>query len=309
MDEEALKISVVIPIFNEERSLQELYDRLTATLEKIGESYEVVAVNDGSTDSSVDILRSFREKDPRWRILILSRNFGQSPALYAGFSEARGDYVFMMDADLQVYPEDLPILYEKLEAGYDMVGGWRVNRHDNPFRKIMSRMLNRYTGHATGFPLHDHGCSLKGFRRQMVKHMVDFSHRCRYLPVDAAMLGGRVAEVQVRHMKRQYGSSRYSLFKLFRTGFDMITTVTILPLQSIGVVGLLSLAGGSLLMLYSFVAALLHGALPRTEFFLAAFLFFGGVQLSALGVVCEYVGRIYIESQRKPLFIIQEEVE
>lgn len=309
MNEEALKISVVIPIFNEERSLQELYDRLTATLEKIGESYEVVAVNDGSTDSSVDILRSFREKDPRWRILILSRNFGQSPALYAGFSEARGDYVFMMDADLQVYPEDLPILYEKLEAGYDMVGGWRVNRHDNPFRKIMSRMLNRYTGHATGFPLHDHGCSLKGFRRQMVKHMVDFSHRCRYLPVDAAMLGGRVAEVQVRHMKRQYGSSRYSLFKLFRTGFDMITTVTILPLQSIGVVGLLSLAGGSLLMLYSFVAALLHGALPRTEFFLAAFLFFGGVQLSALGVVCEYVGRIYIESQRKPLFIIQEEVE
>ncbi|HNZ49768.1 MAG TPA: glycosyltransferase [Candidatus Hydrogenedentes bacterium] len=309
MSEDTLKISVVIPIFNEERSLAELYERITATLEQMGQPYEVIAVNDGSTDSSVDILKDIRKKDPRWRILLLSRNFGQSPALYAGFSQAQGDYVFMLDADLQVYPEDIPILYEKLEAGYDMVGGWRVNRHDNPFRKIMSRFLNRYTGHATGFPLHDHGCSLKGFRRQLVKHMTEFSHRCRYLPVDAAMLGGKVTEVKVRHARRQYGSSRYSLVKLFRTGFDLITTVTILPLQTIGVLGVLSAGAGVLLTLHGIISGLMNDNVSQLEIILAAFLFFGGVHLCALGIVCEYVGRIYIETQRKPLFIIQEEVE
>ncbi|NLN94055.1 MAG: glycosyltransferase family 2 protein [Candidatus Hydrogenedens sp.] len=309
MSEEALKISVVIPIFNEENTLQELYDRMTATLETIAEKYEVIAVDDGSTDNSIEILKGFRKKDQRWRVLILSRNFGQSPALYAGFSEARGEYVFMLDADLQVFPEDIPLLYEKLEAGYDMVGGWRVNRHDNVFRKLMSRMLNHYTGHATGFPLHDHGCSLKGFRRQLVKHMAAFSHRCRYLPVDAAMLGGKVAEVQVRHTKRQYGSSRYSVLKLFRTGFDMITTVTILPLQTISVLGILSLIVGSLLGLHGLLWGLFQGDFSQMQLFLAAIIFFGGIQLCALGIACEYVGRIYIESQRKPLFIIQEEVE
>lgn len=305
MSEEALKISVVIPIFNEENTLQELYERMTATLETIGEKYEIIAVNDGSTDSSLEILTELRRKDPRWRILILSRNFGQSPALYAGFSEAQGEYVLMLDADLQVFPEDIPLIYEKLEEGYDMVGGWRVNRHDNFFRKIMSRMLNHYTGRATGFPLHDHGCSLKGFRRQLVKHMVAFSHRCRYLPVDAAMLGGKVAEVQVRHTRRQFGSSRYSILKLFRTGFDMITTVTILPLQSIGVLGLLSLLVGFLIGVHG----IFLGGSSQMQLFLAAIIFFGGVQLCALGIACEYVGRIYIESQRKPLFIIQDEVE
>ena len=185
MNTDAPTLSLVIPVFNEEQSLGELYERVTASLEGLGQSYEVIAVDDGSRDGSLALLRSFRERDPRWRVVRLSRNFGQSAAIYAGFSRSRGEYVLMIDADLQVFPEDIPLLYAKLVDGCDMVSGWRVNRHDNLFRKVMSKLLNRYTESITGFKIHDHGCSLKGFRRPLVEHMLQFSHRCRYLPVDA----------------------------------------------------------------------------------------------------------------------------
>ena len=233
------EISIVLPVFNEEESLEELYKRITATMEAHAKAYEVVAVDDGSVDRTFTILQEIREKDKRWRVARLTRNFGQSAAIYAGFSLSCGNYVVMIDADLQVYPEDIPLLLEKLEEGCDMVSGWRTNRKDNPFRKVMSRLLNLYTERVTGFPVHDHGCSLKGFRRPMVERMVAFTNRCRYLPVDAAMLGGKIAEVPVRHQARPHGSSKYGLFKLFRTAFDMITTITTMPLQVIRVVGIL----------------------------------------------------------------------
>ncbi|MCK5862920.1 MAG: glycosyltransferase [Candidatus Hydrogenedentes bacterium] len=303
------KISIVLAIFNEEESLEELYERITATLEAHGSTYEVIAVDDGSADQSFPILREIRGKDARWRIAHLTRNFGQSSAIYAGFSLSRGEYVLMIDADLQVYPEDIPLLLAKLDEGYDMASGWRVNRHDNPFRKVMSRLLNLYTEHVTGFPIHDHGCSLKGFRRPMVERMVAFTHRCRYLPVDAALLGGKVAEVPVRHQARPHGHSKYGLFKLFRTAFDMITSVTTMPLQFINIAGILFVFMGGGIGAHSVYYRLAHGSFMQLEVITALFLFLTGVQLSAMGLMCEYVGRIYIESQRKPLFIIDEEVE
>lgn len=305
----APEISIVIPVYNEEPSLQELYTRITAALEPLGKPYEVVVVDDGSSDGSLDLLRAIRSRDPRWRVARLSRNFGQSAAIYAGFSLALGEYVLMIDADLQVFPEDLPLVYEKLVEGCDMVSGWRVNRHDSFFRKTVSRLLNLYTESVTGFKIHDHGCSLKGFRRKLVDNMLQFSHRCRYLPVDAAMLGGRVGEVHVRHAERRHGSSKYGLFKLFRAGFDMITTITIMPLQLIGVLGGISALCGFGMGMRVLYVRLVYGDLRQLESVIAAFFFLSGIQLMVTGLMCEYVGRIYIETQRKPLYIIQEELE
>lgn len=309
MSADTPEISIVVPVFNEAESLEELYRRITATLEAQGDTYEVVAVDDGSKDSSFAMLQEIRENDKRWRVARLTRNFGQSAAIYAGFSLSHGKYVVMMDADLQVYPEDIPVLLEKLKEGHDMVSGWRTNRQDNPFRKIMSRMLNLYTERVTGFPVHDHGCSLKGFRRPMIERMVAFTHRCRYLPVDAAMLGGRIAEVPVRHRARPHGSSKYSLFKLFRTAFDMITTITTMPLQIISVVGILFSFLGFAMSARVLYYRLMYGNVLTLETVVAIFFFLAGVQLFSTGLMCEYVGRIYIETQRKPLFIIDKELE
>ncbi len=309
MNTDTPRVSLIIPVYNEEPSLGELYERITAALGNLGQPYEVVAVDDGSRDKSLELLRSFRERDKRWRVVRLSRNFGQSAAIYAGFSCARGDYILMIDADLQVFPEDIPLLYEKLVDGCDMVSGWRVNRQDSLFRKGMSRLLNRYTESITGFRIHDHGCSLKGFRRPLVEHMLEFSHRCRYLPVDAAMLGGRMEEVPVRHTERRHGASKYSLFKLFRTGFDMVTSVTIMPLQMIGLLGALCALAGFAMGVRVLYIRLLYGNLQQVESVIAAFFFLSGMQLMVTGLMCEYVGRIYIEAQKKPLYIIQEELE
>ena len=309
MNADTVEISVVTTIFNEEECLPELFERLTKTMESLGESYEVVAVDDGSVDGSLAMLRDFHKQDKRWRIAQLTRNFGQSPAIYAGFSLTHGRYVIMIDADLQMFPEDIPALYEKLKEGYDMVGGWRKDRKDNPFRMIMSRMLNLYTERVTGFPLHDHGCSLKGFRRPLVDRMVAFTHRNRYLPLDAAMLGGNITEVPVRHCSRPHGHSKYDIFKLFQAGFNLITTITIMPLQLISATGILFSLIGAALGAAILCYYIMYSVFSLTACVFAAFFFFTGVQLFATGLMGEYVGRIYIETQQKPLFIIKEEQE
>ena len=244
MSTPAPEISIVVPIFNEEATIERLIERMTAALNAYGRPFEIVAVDDGSRDKSVQVLKDLRARDPRLRVVRLSRNFGQSPALYAGFSQVRGKYAVMIDADLQNYPEDIPTLIDKLDEGYDMVSGWRENRHDSPLRKSFSRMLNWYVARITGVPLHDVGCALKAFRRSQVDQMAQFSHRCRYLPVDMAYLGGRIAEVKVQHTNRTEGKSKYSIFKLIRTAFDIITSVTAEPLQYIGLLGLVLCPGG-----------------------------------------------------------------
>ncbi len=309
MNTEKPEISLVLPIFNEEESLQELFERVTKTMESLNQPYEVITIDDGSRDGSFRMLSDFHEQDKRWRVIRLTRNFGQSAAIYAGFSVSRGHYVIMIDADLQMYPEDIPLVYEKLTEGYDMVSGWRTNRKDNPFRRVMSRLLNIYTERVTGFPFHDHGCSLKGYRRTMVERMVAFTHRCRYLPVDAAMLGGNVAEVPVRHCPRQHGQSKYSVFKLFHFAFHMITTITIMPLQALSVLGIIFALIGTTVGAYVFFVYLLSGDLIALQTIIAVLFFLAGVQLFATGLMGEYVGRIYIETQRKPLFIIEKELD
>lgn len=303
------EISVVVPIFNEEATLRELCQRIVSTLEECGRTFEIIAVEDGGTDESLNILRAIREEDDRLRIVQLTRNFGQNPALYAGFSVATGNYVVMIDGDLQNYPEDIPKLLEKLDQGYDMVSGWRVARQDTPFRRIASKILNYFVARITKIPLHDYGCALKAFRREVVDRMGLFTHQCRYLPVDVAWLGGRVAEVEVRHNERAGGESKYGLFGLIRTGFDLITSITSAPLQFIGLIGWIFAFGGFATGTRVLYIRLFGEPIPMLQTVIALFFFLAGVQLVATGLMCEYVSRIYIEVQRKPYYVIKEEIE
>jgi undecaprenyl-phosphate 4-deoxy-4-formamido-L-arabinose transferase len=308
-DAEKVDISVVVPFFNEEAALPELSSRLLATLEGLERSFEVVFVDDGSTDRGLEILRELRSSDKRVRIIRLTRNFGQSPALYAGFSMARGRYVLMIDADLQNAPEDLPKLVEKLDEGFDIVSGWRQQREDSRFRNIASRLLNRIIARITRVPLHDYGCALKGFRREVVTHMNLLTHRNRYLPVDAACLGGRVAEVPVQHGRRTAGGSKYSLLKLIRTAFDLITSITSAPLQFIGLCGWVFAFAGFAMAIRVIWYRIFAGDVMKIAAVVAAFFFLAGVQMIATGLMCEYIGRIYIEVQQKPYYVIHEELD
>ena len=304
-----LKISVVVPVFNERDTLAELGTRLLRTLEETGDSFEIILVDDGSSDGSLEEMKRLRAQDSRIRVLQLARNFGQVPALYAGFSAAHGEYILMIDADLQNYPEDIPKLLEKLEEGYDVVSGWRQARKDSLFRRWASRLLNRWIARITRLPLHDYGCSLKGFRREIVEHMNTLTHRCRYLPVDVACLSGNVAEVEVRHSPREKGPSKYNLFKLVRVAIDLLTGITSAPLQFIGVVGWLFALIGFGMGLRVFIIRFILGDNLGLESVVALFFVLSGVQMIATGLMCEYIGRIFIEVQQKPYFVIRKELE
>jgi undecaprenyl-phosphate 4-deoxy-4-formamido-L-arabinose transferase len=306
MDTITPEISIVVPIFNEEATIERLIERMTTAMTGYGRPYEIIAVDDGSRDKSAQVLRDLRARDARIRLIRLSRNFGQSPALYAGFSKVRGKYAVMIDADLQNFPEDIPLLVEKLEEGYDMVSGWRAERKDSLPRMVFSRMLNWYIARITRIPLHDYGCALKAFRREHVDQMALFSHRCRYLPVDMAYLGGRITEVRVQHSERTDGKSKYDALKLIRTAFDLITSITSEPLQYIGLMGWLFAAFGFAMSLRVLWVRLNQGD-TGIESVIAIFFFIAGVQLVATGIMCEYVSRLYIEVQRKPYFIAREE--
>ena len=309
MPESSLNLSIVIPVFNERETLVELHRRIVDTLEGAERSFEIITVDDGSTDGSYETLKEIRDADPRLRVIRLARNFGQSPALYAGFTHATGEIVVMLDADLQNYPEDIPKLIEKLDEGYDMVSGWRAKRQDSALRHMLSRALNTFVAKITKVSLHDHGCALKAFRRELVDHMGALSHRCRYLPADISALSASVAEVKVRHDKRKEGVSKYSLFKLIRTAFDMVTSLTSLPLQLIGFVGwclaLSGLTAGVILV----IQRILQDGELGLGFIAALFVFLTGVQMVATGLMCEYISRIYVEVQRKPYYVIREEAE
>ena len=302
-------LSVVVPIYNEHDTLDELFTRLIATLHDYGKSFEIVAIDDGSTDESLARLRHWNAEEPCVRLVVLSRNFGQSPALYAGFSRSRGHYVAMIDADLQNFPEDLPRLFDTLDEGYDMVSGWRAQRQDTAFRTVASRLLNRYIARKTRVPLHDYGCALKAFRREMVDHMLTLTHRCRYLPADAAALGGRVAEVEVQHAARNHGTSKYGLLKLIRTALDLITSISSAPLQFIGLIGWCFAGLGFFMAIWVAYVRLTQGDLNKMGSVVAIFFFLSGCQLVATGLMCEYISRIYVEVQAKPYFVVREELD
>ena len=307
MAENNVDLSVVAPVYNERETLPELQERLSAVLDGMNRSYEIIFVNDGSADGSREMLHEMAQADARIRVVDLTRNFGQNPAAYAGLSRSQGRYTVLIDADLQVLPEDIPLLVAKLEEGYDVAVGWRMNRQDTFFRKLTSRMFNWYIARVTGLPLHDYGCNLKAMNRETVDGMCRLQHRCRYMPADLAMLGGRVAEVRVGHAARKKGQSKYNFLKLVRAALDMLTGITDAPLRLIGFFGWTMALVGSLVGVRVIILRLTVGDILQMQSVVALFLFCTGVQLVATGLMCEYIGRIFVEVQRRPYFVIHED--
>ena len=307
-------ISVVIPLYNEEESIPDLYTGLTAALDSYGRSYEVIIVDDGSRDRSFALLREIAQRDPRFIMIRLRRNFGQTAAFSAGFKQARGEVVITMDADLQNDPRDVPLLMAKMEEGYDIVSGWRKDRQDRFWdRRLPSMIANRMISNVTDVQLHDYGCSLKAYRRDVLQHVRLYGELHRFIPALASQVGGSVTEVPVNHHARQYGRSKYGIGRTVRVMLDLITVwflgaYATRPIHVFGTAGLLSAAAGVLIGIYlSLLKIFLDQDIGgRPLLLLAVLLVVIGVQLITMGLIGEMVIRTYYESQDKPIYYVRE---
>jgi len=300
-------ISVVIPVYNEEENLPALLPRLLPVLDATGRRYEVLFVDDGSRDGSLAILKSFAEaRAGTVRVLELARNFGQHPAILAAFQQSRGDVVVTLDADLQNPPEEIPKLLAKIDEGHDVVGGVRRDRHDSFFRKAASRMVNRVTGAITGMKLSDYGCMLRAYSRDVVDEINGCEENATFIPALAQSFARRPAEVDVEHAERAAGVSKYSLYRLVRLNFDLMTGFSVVPLQIFTLFGFVVAAGGIGFGVFLGIRRLIVGAEVEGVFTLFAILFTVlGILLAGLGIVGEYIGRIYQEVRRRPRFSIR----
>lgn len=304
-------LSVIVPVFNEEENLPELLQRLKKALEAIGKSYEVVLVNDGSRDSSLSILREASAADPHLAVIDLNRNYGQHAAIFAGFEAARGEIIVTLDADLQNPPEEIAKLVAKMEEGFDVVGSVRVKRQDPFFRRLASRLVNRVTSMATGVQLSDYGCMLRAYRREVVKTLCQSKEISTFIPVLADMFAGRVTEVRVAHAERLKGESKYSLWKLVRLQFDLMTSFSLWPLRSTMAIGVLTAAASMLIATVLIAGRIIKGhewAVSGVFTLFAVLFFFVGVLFFALGLLGEYVGRIYLEVRHRPRYVVRQVV-
>ncbi|RIK33435.1 MAG: glycosyltransferase [Chloroflexi bacterium] len=307
------RISVVIPLYNEEENIAYLRQELTTALEACGYSFEIIVVDDGSKDKSYALLREWAHEESRLVVIRFRRNFGQTAAFSAGFDHARGDVVITMDADLQNDPRDIPLLMAQVEEGYDIVSGWRKDRQDRFFdRKLPSMLANRLISNVTDVRLHDYGCSLKAYRREVLQHVRLYGELHRFIPALVSQVGGTVTEVPVNHRARQFGRSKYGIGRTVRVMLDLITVwflgaYSTRPIHVFGTLGLLSAFGGGLAGLYLTYHKLILGENigQRPLLLLAVLLVVIGVQLVTMGLLGEMVTRTYHESQDKPIYIVR----
>jgi len=301
-------LSVVVPVFNEEENLPELLPRLTSALGALGRSWEVIFVNDGSRDRSLEILRDAAARDRHLVVVDFNRNYGQHSAVFAGFEEARGDVIVTIDADLQNPPEEIGKLVAKMDEGYDVVGSVRVKRQDTFFRRAASRLVNRVTSMATGVHLSDYGCMLRAYRHSVVKTLCQSKEISTFIPVLADMFAGRVTEVPVAHAERLKGESKYSLWKLVMLQFDLMTSFSLWPLRFTMGFGVVMATCSMLVAAVLIVGRLVEGhewAVSGVFTLFAVMFFFVGVLLFAIGLLGEYVGRIYMEVRRRPRYVVR----
>ncbi|MBV8832111.1 MAG: glycosyltransferase family 2 protein [Acidobacteriaceae bacterium] len=308
-------LSIVIPIHNEEPAILPLYDRLTAVLESLRRPYEIIFVDDASTDRSFDLLANLVETDGHLKVLRLRRNFGQTPALAAGFDEAKGDIIVSLDGDLQHDPEDIPLLLEQIDAGYDIASGWRKNRVDNAVtRKIPSRIANWMMKRASGVELHDFGTTFKAYRAEILKDINLYGELHRFIPALASFYGARVIEVPIKNIERPNGSSHYGLSRTFRVFFDILTIGFLLryltrPMHFFGKWGLGGVALGSAILLMILIKKIFgHDIIAEHGPLLIAgsLLWFAGFMLFCVGLIGEVLMRTYFESQGRPIYAIRE---
>jgi undecaprenyl-phosphate 4-deoxy-4-formamido-L-arabinose transferase len=301
------KVSIVIPVYNEEGNLPMLLPRLLPVLEGMRRPYEVVFVDDGSKDRSLEILkRAAGENAGRVKVVELVRNAGQHMAIMAAFTATDGEYVITLDADLQNPPEEIPKLVKEMDAGHDVVGTIREKRKDSIFRKTASRLVNRTTAAITGMRLNDYGCMLRGYHRDVVDVMTASDEASTFIPALAQQYARRPIEIPVAHEERAAGESKYSLYKLFRLNFDLMTGFSVVPLQLFTVFGFVVAAFGVSLGVFLLVRRLVVGAEVEGVFTLFALAFVVmGVLMAGIGIVGEYVGRIYQQVRGRPRFLIR----
>jgi glycosyltransferase involved in cell wall biosynthesis len=308
------QISLVIPLYNEAESIPALRQQLTQALHECGYTYEIVIVDDGSQDRSFALLQAWAAEDEHLTVVRFRRNFGQTAAFSAGFDHARGEVVITMDADLQNDPHDIPKLMAKLEEGYDIVSGWRKDRQDRFLdRKLPSLLANRLISNVTDVQLHDYGCSLKAYRREVLQHVRLYGELHRFIPALASQAGGTVAEVAVNHRARQFGRSKYGISRTIRVTLDLITiwflgAYSTRPIHVFGTLGILSALGGIVAGLFLTYQKLVLGENigGRPLLLLAVLLVVIGVQLITMGLLGEMVTRTYHESQNKPIYIVRQ---
>ncbi len=302
-----MKVSVVVPVYNEEGNLPELLERLGTVMEGLGKPYELVFVDDGSRDRSLEILKAAARARPgAVRVLELSRNFGQHQAILAAFQSVTGDVVVTLDADLQNPPEEIPKLLAKFEEGFDVVGGVRQDRQDSFLRKAASRLVNRATTVITRMKLTDFGCMLRAYSRDVVEEINRCDEASTFIPALGQSFARRPTEVLVAHAARRHGASNYSLYRLVRLNFDLMTGFSLVPLQVFGLLGTVVAVGGVAFGLFLFVRRLVVGAEVEGVFTLFAILFtLLGVAMAGLGLVGEYVGRIYLQVRGRPRFRVR----
>lgn len=309
-----MDLSIVIPVYNEEESLWPLYDQLNPALRALNKTYEVIFVDDGSKDGSFTILEELNARDSNIKVIRFRRNFGQTAAFAAGFEYAQGDVVITMDADLQNDPRDIGAILNKMAEGYDVVSGWRVNRQD-PFvsRRLPSMIANGLISRVTGVHLHDYGCSLKAYSRDVVKGVRLYGELHRFIPALASWMGISVAEIPVHHHARKFGKSKYGISRTIRVILDLITvrfllTYSTRPIHIFGGAGMFSFGLGILLAIYlSLVKLFFNQDIgSRPLLLLAILLMLLGVQLLSIGLLGELMVRTYYEVQNKPIYAARQ---
>jgi glycosyltransferase involved in cell wall biosynthesis len=310
----AIQLSVVVPIYNEYDSLPKLVEALTQVLTDLHRPYEIICVDDGSTDGSATQLRQLVGITPLLRAILLRRNYGQTAAMAAGFDYARGNIIVTMDGDLQNDPVDIPRLLDRLDDGFDLVSGWRKHRQDNPLTRLLpSKMANWLIARVTGVKLHDYGCSLKAYRGEVVRDMNLYGELHRFLPALAFIEGARITEIPVTHHPRRFGISKYGLGRSLRVVMDLLTVYFMKkfltqPMHIFGMLGLVSMLSGIGIGFYLALVKFLgnQDIGDRPLLFLAIVLFISGIQLFSVGLLAELMMRTYHESQRRPIYRVRE---
>ncbi len=309
----ALQLSVVIPVYNEKENLEPLFEALREALRD--HRYELIFVDDGSDDGSLDVLCQLQERDPAHVVVVeLRRNFGQTAALEAGIDQARGEIIALIDADLQNDPADIPALVEKIEEGYDVVSGWRVNRRDRFLTRVLpSRMANWLISRVTGVRLHDYGCTLKAYRREVLQGFRLYGEMHRFIPAYANWVGARIAEIPVRHHERRFGKAKYGLERTLKVVLDLFTVKFLMsfsnkPIYLFGTAGVALDAISVLLLIALILRRVLYDEhmIRSPLLLLSVMLFILGMQSIMLGLIAEMQVRTYHESQAKPTYVIRQ---
>jgi len=311
--EKSVDVSVVIPLYNEEGNIAELYRELKDVLNREKISHEILLINDGSSDRTTQLISELHAQDPCVTVINFRRNFGQTAAMSAGFDYARGDVIVTMDGDLQNDPADIPVLLAKIAEGNDVVTGWRFARKD-PFlnRKLPSMIANKIISFITGVHLHDYGCTLKAFKKEITQHIKLYGEMHRFIPAIASGMGACIAEVKVNHRARKYGASKYGISRTVRVILDLVTVKFLLsysnrPLHVFGLIGMISSSLGFFLLLLLGIQRQFYG-IPmgdRPMLMMAVLMIFIGVQFVTIGLISEIQVRTYHESQNKPIYYVK----